>query len=137
MPHVKYIYRKSLNTLVQGVVRREWLLPSQELQRSNSVFSVFPSGETRATSCVVASSWGRLLPRRECAQQLATLVTSIYVFNMRHYTIAQDADGVWWGYQVEPNQSHLGWYENDVANSVRLGKGAQKLDWVSTLKRVE
>ncbi len=137
MPHVKYIYRKPLNTLVQGVVRREWLFPSQELQRSNSVFSGFPSGETRETTCVVATSWGRLLPRRECAWQLATLVTSIYVFNMRHYTIAMDEDGVWWGYQVEPNQSHRSWYENEVGNSVRLGKGAQKIDWVSTLRRLK
>jgi len=47
------------------------------------------------------------------------------------------ADGVWWGYQVEPNQSHQSWYENEVGNSVRLGKGAQKGDWVSTLKRVK
>jgi hypothetical protein len=50
--------------------------------------------------------------------------------------IAQDADGVWWGYQVEPNLSHLSWYENEVGDSVRLGKGAQGLDWKSTLKRL-
>ncbi len=48
-----------------------------------------------------------------------------------------DKDGVWWGYQVEPNLSHQSWYENEVGNSVRLGKGAQKIDWVSTLKRLK
>lgn len=51
--------------------------------------------------------------------------------------IAQDEDGVWWGYQVEPNLSHLSWYENEVGNSVRLGKTDKNPEWVSTLKRVK
>jgi hypothetical protein len=51
--------------------------------------------------------------------------------------IAQDADGTWWGYEVEPNLSHVSWYENEVGKSVRLGKGAKIYDWVSTLKRVK
>jgi hypothetical protein len=51
--------------------------------------------------------------------------------------IAQDADGAWWGYQVEPNLSHKSWYENEVGHSVRLGDEAKNLDWVSTLKRVK
>jgi hypothetical protein len=51
--------------------------------------------------------------------------------------IAQDADGAWWGYEVEPNLSHQSWYENEVGNSVRLGKGAKNIDWVSTIKRVK
>ncbi|NOQ88688.1 MAG: hypothetical protein GQ550_07165 [Gammaproteobacteria bacterium] len=51
--------------------------------------------------------------------------------------IGQDKDGTWWGYQVEPNQSHQSWYENEVGNSVRLGKGALNIDWISTLKRVK
>jgi len=45
---------------------------------------------------------------------------------MRHYTIAQDADGTWWGYEVELNRSDKSWYENEVGNSVRLGKGVKK-----------
>ena len=57
--------------------------------------------------------------------------------DVRHYTIAQDADGTWWGYQVEPNQSHQSWYENEVGKSVPLGKGAQNLGWISTLKRLK
>jgi len=56
---------------------------------------------------------------------------------MKPYTIAQDADGIWWGYQVEPNLSHRSWYENEVGKSVCLGKGAQKIDWISTLKRLK
>jgi len=49
--------------------------------------------------------------------------------------LAQDADGVWWCYQVEPNQSDKSWYENEVENSVRLGKQASNPDWMTTLKR--
>ena len=51
--------------------------------------------------------------------------------------IAQDADGAWWGYQVEPNLSHQSWYENEVGDSVRLGKEAQNADWLDTLKRLK
>ncbi|NOQ90441.1 MAG: hypothetical protein GQ549_05805 [Gammaproteobacteria bacterium] len=51
--------------------------------------------------------------------------------------IAQDADGVYWGYQVEPNLSHKSWYENEVGKSVRLGKRSLTLDWKATLKRVK
>jgi len=50
--------------------------------------------------------------------------------------IAQDADGTWWGYQVEPNLSHISWYENEVGDSVRLIKTEKNLDWVSTLQRI-
>jgi len=51
--------------------------------------------------------------------------------------IAQDADGIWWGYQVEPNLSHLSWYENEVGRCIRLGKRAQNADWDATLKRLK
>jgi hypothetical protein len=51
--------------------------------------------------------------------------------------IAQDASGFWWGYQVEPNQSHLSWYENEVGNSVNLGIGAKDVDWLLTLNRIK
>lgn len=51
--------------------------------------------------------------------------------------IAQDSDGIWWGYQVEPNLSHRSWYENEVGNSVRLGKGALDSNWITKLKRIK
>lgn len=51
--------------------------------------------------------------------------------------IAQDADGVWWGYQVEPNLSHKSWYENEVGKSIRLEKTASNLNWIATLKRIK
>ncbi|MBE9565095.1 MAG: hypothetical protein IMF17_07595 [Proteobacteria bacterium] len=56
---------------------------------------------------------------------------------MRSYTIAQDADGIWWGYQVEPNLSHKSWYENEVGNSVCLGKEPLISYWKETLKRLK
>jgi len=51
--------------------------------------------------------------------------------------IAQDADGCWWGYQVEPNQSHIGWYENEVGESLFIRKEANNADWRRTLRRIK
>ena len=51
--------------------------------------------------------------------------------------LAQDADGSWWGYQVEPNMSHSGWYENEVGRSIKLGKSLIEEDWPLTLKRIK
>ncbi len=34
--------------------------------------------------------------------------------------IAQDSDGSWWGYSVEPLQNHRGWYENELGDNVQL-----------------
>ena len=65
---------------------------------------------------------------------------------------AQDADGAWhsqgagrgckaakaatstlWGYEIEPNQQHNGWYENEVGRIVRLGQDAPPADWTIRL----
>jgi len=51
--------------------------------------------------------------------------------------LAQDKDGPWWGYQVEPNLSHQSWHENEVGRCVRLGKKAKNVNWLSTLKRLK
>jgi hypothetical protein len=51
--------------------------------------------------------------------------------------VAQDADGAWWGYQAEPNQSHQGWYENEVGDSVQLGNETPNHNWAVTLKRIK
>lgn len=51
--------------------------------------------------------------------------------------LAQDSDGSWWGYQVEPNMSHRGWYENEVGKSINLGKSLIEEDWSLTLKRIK
>ena len=49
---------------------------------------------------------------------------------------AQDADGIWWAYEVEPLQFHKGWYENEVGRNQRLGLENTTLDWKNTLERV-
>jgi hypothetical protein len=50
--------------------------------------------------------------------------------------VAQDADGCWWGYEVEPNRSHSGWYENEVGECILLGKDESNPHWIETLSRV-
>lgn len=50
--------------------------------------------------------------------------------------MAQDADGVWWGYEVEPLQYHRGWYENEVGRRVEIQRDALNHRWADTLRRV-
>lgn len=50
--------------------------------------------------------------------------------------IAQDEDGAWWGYSVEPLQQHSGWYENEVGETILLKKDSPNLDWKNTLSRI-
>ena len=51
--------------------------------------------------------------------------------------LAQDADGVWWGYEVEPLQRDHGWYENELGRQMRLQQEAVNPDWAETLRQVE
>jgi len=48
-------------------------------------------------------------------------------------SLAQDADGAWWGYEAEPNKQDYGWDENEVGRIVRLGQAAPPDDWEATL----
>lgn len=50
--------------------------------------------------------------------------------------LAQDADGAWWGYSVEPNEADNGWYENEVGARIYLGSTAPNPHWRATLRRV-
>lgn len=50
--------------------------------------------------------------------------------------IAQDADGAWWGYEIEPLQYHRGWYENELGRRVRLEDGPPGDSWAESLRRV-
>lgn len=50
--------------------------------------------------------------------------------------IAQDADGQWWAYQAEPNQSHISWYENEVGKILKLQRGQPNTDWVKSLQKI-
>jgi hypothetical protein len=50
--------------------------------------------------------------------------------------LAQDADGVWWGYEVEPLQYDRGWYENEVGRRIRVGQDRPSSQWAQTLRAV-
>lgn len=50
--------------------------------------------------------------------------------------IAQDADGAWWGYEVEPLQHDHGWYENEVGRNIKLLVGEINAEWRETLQNV-
>jgi hypothetical protein len=50
--------------------------------------------------------------------------------------LAQDADGSWWGFEVEPNQSHLGWYENEIGRCQKLWQDGPNSAWQSSLVQV-
>jgi len=47
--------------------------------------------------------------------------------------IAQDADGCWWGYSVEPLENHQGWYENEVGQHIKLLQTAADKNWHKNL----
>ena len=50
--------------------------------------------------------------------------------------VAQDQDGVWWGYSVEPLQHHQGWYENEVGEIIKLADDQPNPNWQQSLHRV-
>jgi hypothetical protein len=50
---------------------------------------------------------------------------------------AQDADGTWWAFEVEPLQFHKGWYENEVGRFQRLFSDKPSEDWKHTLSRLD
>jgi len=51
--------------------------------------------------------------------------------------IAQDQDGTWWVYEVEPLQHHKGWYENEVGRSRKICNDKTSKNWRLTLQRVD
>ncbi len=51
--------------------------------------------------------------------------------------IAQDANGVWWGYEVEPIMHENGWYENEVGKYYKICADSPNLSWCKSLKSVE
>lgn len=50
--------------------------------------------------------------------------------------LAQDSNGKWWGYSVEPLRNDFGWYENEVGDYVLLGQ-ADPAAWQDSLQRFE
>lgn len=51
--------------------------------------------------------------------------------------IAQDADGQWWGYEAEPNLSHISWYENEVGRILKLESDLPNSNWTQTLQKLD
>ena len=50
--------------------------------------------------------------------------------------IAQDANGCWWGYEVEPLQFDQGWYENEIGRRIRVKNDHPNTDWVNTIIKI-
>lgn len=49
---------------------------------------------------------------------------------------AQDADGAWWGYSVEPLEFNKGWYENEVGQRIKLEHTQVNPNWKSSLTKI-
>ena len=50
--------------------------------------------------------------------------------------IAQDRNGAWWGYSVEPQRHDSGWYENEVGHCIQLALAKDARHWQDSLLRV-
>ncbi len=50
---------------------------------------------------------------------------------------AQDADGAWWGYSVEPLEFSNGWYENEVGQRIKLAQSNKNPDWKNSLVKIK
>ena len=47
--------------------------------------------------------------------------------------LAQDASGIWWGYEDEPHRHDNGWYENETGRCIQLKKSPVEPDWHKNL----
>ena len=50
---------------------------------------------------------------------------------------AQDADGTWWGYSVEPLEFSAGWYENEVGQQIKIEHAKENPDWKNSLTKIK
>lgn len=51
--------------------------------------------------------------------------------------LAQDEDGAWWGYSVEPLEYSRGWYENEVGLRQKIKQSCTNPDWRNSLIKIE
>jgi hypothetical protein len=51
--------------------------------------------------------------------------------------LAQDADGAWWAYEIEPQEYHQGWYENELGRRSKVATGTANPEWRKTLGRIK
>lgn len=49
---------------------------------------------------------------------------------------AQDEDGAWWGYSVEPLEFSKGWYENEIGQRIKIKQSKSNPNWKNTLTRI-
>lgn len=68
-----------------------------------------------------------------------TIPAELQAIEIPHWVcwLAQDADGCWWGYEIEPLQHASGWYENEIDRTIRLGRGIAAPDWRKNLVRLK
>lgn len=50
--------------------------------------------------------------------------------------LAQDEDGAWWGYSVEPLEFSHGWYENEVGMRKKIKQSDANPNWKNSLIKV-
>ncbi len=50
--------------------------------------------------------------------------------------VAQDEDGAWWGYSVEPLEFDHGWYENEVGRRIKIKQSKVNPDWKNSLTKI-
>ena len=50
--------------------------------------------------------------------------------------VAQDAAGVWWGFEHRPHPGDSGWRELDLTSFVKLGRGRANPNWRQSLRQV-
>ncbi|MDH5600829.1 MAG: hypothetical protein OEY78_05935 [Gammaproteobacteria bacterium] len=50
--------------------------------------------------------------------------------------LAQDEDGAWWGYSVEPLEFSHGWYENEVGMRKKIIHAESNPHWKNSLTKI-
>jgi hypothetical protein len=53
------------------------------------------------------------------------------------FWLAQDANGAWWGFEVEPLMHESGWYENEVGKYMKICTDLSNKLWSKSLEAVE
>jgi len=51
--------------------------------------------------------------------------------------LAQDEDGAWWGYSVEPLEFSRGWYENEIGQRIKIKQSKPNADWKNSLTKAD
>lgn len=50
--------------------------------------------------------------------------------------IAQDANGNWWGYEIEPLMHDNGWYENELGRYILLNTATPDQHWHKNIIKI-